>query len=463
VLNLADRPVVAVLGGGASGALAALALLITDADIHVVVVEPRARLGHGVAYSTTNPAHRINVPASAMSAEPGDPDQFVRWARMRGEHIDGFSFPSRGLYGSYLDDVVRSSAARSRTALTHVRGVARSVRPDGARWTVSLVEGVSVTADAVVLAVGYGEPAPPVPDGLLRDPRFVIDPWADSAFDGFAGGAVALIGTGLTAVDTALTLTARHPDARITAVSRHGLRPLDHRPGGAPADPPPTAALRPHTALGLLRSVRAEIALSVAQGGDWRDVFNRLRPDTQALWQELPLTERHRFAHRLARFWEVHRHRLAPQVSSAVGELEGRGALTFLAGRPLAIEPTPAALRVELGLLAGGRHAFDAQMVVNCTGVSANVSRHPLLQRLEADGLCAPGPLGLGVATASTGQVLDRAGRQTGMYTLGPLRRGDLWETTAVPEIRDQAYELAGELARRLGPPSLERRLQSLV
>jgi uncharacterized NAD(P)/FAD-binding protein YdhS len=73
------RPVVAILGGGASGSLAATALL-ERSDADVIVVEPRPRLGRGVAYSTPDPQHRLNVPAGSMSAYPDDPDHSAAMA-----------------------------------------------------------------------------------------------------------------------------------------------------------------------------------------------------------------------------------------------------------------------------------------------------------------------------------------------------------------------------------------------
>jgi uncharacterized NAD(P)/FAD-binding protein YdhS len=458
VLNLrVARPAVGIIGGGASGALAALALLRSGADVDVVVIEPRLLLGRGVAYSTADPRHRLNVPAAGMSGVAGDPEHFVRWAWSVGAPVDGFSFPSRELYGSYLGDSLAEAADAGPGGLAHLRDTACGVRRERSGWTVMLAGGGRLSVDALVLALGYAPAAPPfgLPAELVDDRRFVADPWAAGApLRPPAGGRVLLLGTGLTAVDAALTLSADDPRARITAISRHGLRPLDHRPGGVPSNPPVTAAVRPHTALGLLRSVRAEAALSAACGGDWRDVVNRLRPVTNDLWQSLPLTERHRFTHRLARFWEVHRHRLAPSVSDAARALEASRRLEFAAARVLSAQPGPDALRVELGLPGGRVRTLDAHLVVNCTGLTARVGGHPLLQQMAADGLCAPGPLGLGLAAAD-GQVLDRAGRPTGMYALGPLLRGELWETTAVPEIRDQAHELAEQLSHRLSPLAL--------
>jgi uncharacterized NAD(P)/FAD-binding protein YdhS len=56
-------------------------------------------------------------------------------------------------------------------------------------------------------------------------------------------------------------------------------------------------------------------------------------------------------------------------------------------------------------------------------------------------GLAAPGPLGLGLATDPDGRCSE------GVYALGALRRGELWETTAVPEIRVQADAIAATIA----------------
>ena len=70
----------------------------------------------------------------------------------------------------------------------------------------------------------------------------------------------------------------------------------------------------------------------------------------------------------------------------------------------------------------------------------------------SADGLCRPGPLGIGIATDPDGGVLTASGRAGGLHALGSLRRGDLWETTAIPEIRAQAFDLAALLGRRRPP-----------
>jgi uncharacterized NAD(P)/FAD-binding protein YdhS len=86
--------------------------------------------------------------------------------------------------------------------------------------------------------------------------------------------------------------------------------------------------------------------------------------------------------------------------------------------------------------------------VVTCTGPgSLAASRHPLLRSLISHGLVRPDPLGLGLDARADGALLAADGSLApGLYAIGPLLRGTLWETTAVPEIRAQAKALAAVL-----------------
>jgi uncharacterized NAD(P)/FAD-binding protein YdhS len=443
---------VVVVGGGASGTLVALATLRAIPNAAVTIVEPRSQLGRGLAYSTADPRHRLNVPAASMSALPDDPGHFLRWAGAHHRSVSPIWFAPRPTYGLYLAASLREAAARAPAAdLRHLRSSAGAIDPVRGGWRVRLQSGHELVADEVVLALGYGPPAAPagLPAEVLEHPGYVADPWRPDALGGAAGD-VLCMGTGLTAVDAALVLADADLGRRIVCISRTGLRPLAHRSGGA-APAPRGSALRPVTAIGLLRSVRAEVTLAGERGGDWRDVVNGLRPHVNDLWAALPVAERERFRHRLARFWEVHRHRMPPQIANRIGQLEDDGQLCFLAARVERAEQRGSQLRLTLVETTGGRRVVSVGAVVNCTGAAASIAAHPLLGRLARDGLCTPGSLGLGIATTAGGQLLTSHGVASGLYTLGPLRRGDLWETTAVPEIRQQAFAIARALADRAG------------
>jgi uncharacterized NAD(P)/FAD-binding protein YdhS len=99
--------------------------------------------------------------------------------------------------------------------------------------------------------------------------------------------------------------------------------------------------------------------------------------------------------------------------------------------------------------------------VVNCTGPQADIRGlgDPLLDDLlrprTAGSLAIVATAGMGLRTVD-GRLIDSDGRtETPLWTLGALRRGELFESTAVPEIRSQALAVAGallDLTRSGGP-----------
>ncbi|MEU7999961.1 FAD/NAD(P)-binding protein [Catellatospora sp. NPDC049111] len=483
-----------VVGGGCSGVLATRELL--RAGWHVVLVDPGARPGRGLAYSTAAPWHLLNSPVAAMSADPDRPDDFLRWCRRRDPRTAPTDFVPRSWYGDYLTEVLRTADETAQGRLTVQRGrVARIFEPSGSGGplTVLLADDVVIPADRVVLALGH-----PAPSALARldaaaarSGAYVADPWRPGALDDLPEGPILLIGTGLTAVDVALTLSnaGRHD---LTAVSRHGLLPQPHRrpaapgpdtvptratqlaadtagavlpaPAGAavavatpaaaavsaPVSPARAAAqvqaalpelLAAGSAAKLLRSLRR----LAAETGDWRAVFDALRPHWDALWQSLPEPGQHRFLRHLARYWEVHRHRMAPGVADGIGALRVSGALRIRAAELCGIEAADQGVRVALRERHGGAiTAPTFAAVVNCTGPGRIVESDPLVRALVAEGMARPGPYRLGLDTDPHGALLRRDGSpHPALWTLGPTRRGVLWETTAAPEIRAQARALA--------------------
>jgi len=194
----------------------------------------------------------------------------------------------------------------------------------------------------------------------------------------------------------------------------------------------------------------ATVSRAYAQGGDWRDAINAIRPHTQAIWQDLSDDDRRRFLRRYVRFWSIHRHRMAPAMAAWIESLRQSGQLAIVAGGLTGVRERGGALEVSVRLRGSGTvvaATFDA--AVNCTGPAdaAADARSPLLDRLLAAGTVRPHPLGLGLDTGPAGAVRDAAGMLSdSIFTIGWLRRGDLWESVAIPEIRTQA----GEIARRL-------------
>ncbi len=460
---------VAIVGAGFTGSLLAARLLRTKRPLDIVLVESSGRSGRGVAYGTPSPVHLLNVPAGRMSASEDDPDHFVRWARLRRPDVEGGSFLPRGMYGDYVVWVLGEAVRGANPGATFrfVSGTVVDVSPGESGGLVSVdSEGreSAIRADRVVLAIGNLPPKTPMIAGRpLSGPRVVGDPWAPGVLARIGEmDAILVLGTGLTMLDIALELGRQGHRGPILALSRHGLLPQPHRPPRAPYPPenpfewetPGALWGFPKTARGLLRAVRSEVRRAEERGIDWREVVTALRGVTPLLWQSLKDEEKGRFLRHVRAFWETHRHRAAPAAFQGVQAMIAEGRLTVQAGRLVAAEPSERGVDVAIRP-RGGREARRAAFdwVVNGTGPDSDMetSRNALVGNLRTRGLVSPDRLGLGLLTDSRGASrLRDGGASEWLFVAGPLRKAQLWENTAVPELRKEVAALAREIAHYL-------------
>jgi len=440
---------VAILGAGASGGLLAAALLrAARSPLRVLLLEQSGRFYRGPAYTTTEPQHLLNVPAGRMSALADDPGHFLRWLRTVEPDAKETDFVPRARYAQYLDSVLAEAEAAALPVVSltqrHARARRLTLVPGGV--LLQLEDGTRVRAARAVLALGNRPPAPlAVPDGgLYASERYVALPWESGMGleTSDPDESVLLLGSGLTAVDVALSLQARGHRGPVHLLSRHGLLPQVHRAGVAPHAFAPRAT----TARALLHEVRDEVARVEVAGGNWRSVVDALRPHTALLWQRLDVAEKRRLLRHLRAYWEPHRHRMAPQVGAAIAELRAQGQLHLHAGHVLgfALEHDDVVVRLRpRGQLEETQ--LRVQRVLNCTGPSSLLAQpaNSLVGELLSSGFARADPLGLGLETRN-GALVDARGRASSrLFALGGVRRPELWESTAIPEIRAQAQALA--------------------
>ena len=434
-----DSPV-AIVGGGFSGTMVAAQL--ARRGIGSVLIDGSGRLGRGVAFSTRQPAHLLNVRAEAMSAWPDDPQDFAK--RFEGEGGDPRGFAPRELFGRYLGDILAEALASGRVA-TRAATACGATR-DGEGWTVALDDGGSLTARAVVLATGNQAPdvLPPLRGAGAH---FIANPWGAEAQAAVAalaenGGDALIVGTGLTMVDLALSLDAAGHRGRIVALSRRGLIPRGH----ADFDPAPVSLdeVPQGSPRALLRWLRRR---SAATG--WRAAVDSLRPHSQALWQGFDEAEQRRFLRHGRPWWDVHRHRIAPDVAATIARMVADGRLEIVAGRIVSAKDDGDSLLVKYrkrGAAAAQAARFD--FTFNCTGPLHSIARtnDPLLRSLLDAGAVRPDPLGLGLDVDQHSRALGAGA----LWAVGPLTKARYWEIIAVPDIRDQAAAIADDIAQEL-------------
>ncbi len=452
-LNTLTRTI-AIIGGGVSGTLTAYHLLRRNMDARVLVIDPRPELGLGLAYSTPSLLHLLNVPAGKISALPDEPDHFLNWLR---EHHDAqaqsTTFAPRAVFGRYIRSLMYS------VRLSQEHAAVVDYRATNAGAILTLDNGHELSADLVVLATGNFDPAPlpGIGEEAIRKGAYCHNAWLPETYANLDPDApVALIGTGLTSVDVVLRLRELGHRGPITAISRHGVFPNRHA-GYTPLPKSVIPQGATPTCLAYLRVLRS----AIRGGADWRAAIDSLRETTNDLWLALPIHEQRRFRRHLQPRWDVVRHRMAPPIADVIDAELGAGTLIVRQGHVIAVDADGDGANVTIRT-PHGTEGFAAARVINCTGPSLNYRQvgSPLLNRLFEQGLIAAGPLGGGFLCAATGAMIDASGTPSDrLFHLGPGRLGTLLESIAIPEIRQQAVQLAELLCERVRKANRVERL----
>jgi len=443
---------VIIIGGGASGTLMAFHLLRHQtADLRVVLVEQRQHAGRGIAYSTANPEHLLNVRADNMSGLPDEPEHFWSWLGARPDHAmsaqrDRSSFAPRAVYADYLASLIAPFTARGgrHDRLRIVHGECASIEEHPSGVAATLADGSRHVGGFAVLATGHEAAANP--GGCY------VSPWIEPRSAGVNRDArVLIVGTGLTMVDYVLSLERAGHTGPIVAMSRRGLLPRPHRLQRAlpirAADVPFGAGCSQ-----LLHWLRNLVTEHAAQGGDWRSVIDGLRPFNQQIWQMLPQAARSSFLRHARAWWNVHRHRMAPEVDARINAAIASGRLTVLAASVRAIRQNAHGATIHYRRRGGTSiESLQVDNIVECRGVVTNPlqTSNPCIRSLLDRGRARADALCIGLDVAPNGALIDRAGTPSErLFAVGPIARAALWEITAIPEICSQCAELAERIKR---------------
>jgi uncharacterized NAD(P)/FAD-binding protein YdhS len=449
---------VTIVGGGFCGTLAAVNLVrLSSRPIQIQLVNNKHPLARGVAFGTSRKEHILNVAARNMSAVPDRPNHFLEWLRTRSDYRDlpepqlRETFVPRRIYGDYLRALLQNYLQPidehhpAKIAVFENEAVDIEFGEDSVAH-VKLDDGQTIESDRILLATGNQPPATiPAADGFSH-PAYSPDPWSDWLERVPAASKdIVVLGTGLSMIDTFLTLSDIGWGGRIVAISRNGMIPHAHfrgieYPNFLP-DNPEQLNLRQLESLlkdhcGQLQSIGENPGI----------VVDRLRPFTQRIWQQFSLEDKQEFFKKHAARWNVIRHRIAQPIHQRVTEAITEGRLQVIKGTVSGLSEQGDQVVVKVKSPVNGRTEVEGGLVINCTGPKAGFSGTTTLlyQNLLARGLIRPDQLDMGLDVGSDFAVIDSDGnRSDTLYAIGPLMKGTLWESTAVPELRGQAMRVA--------------------
>lgn len=437
---------VAIIGAGYSGISVLYELWRRHKQpMEVLLFERRDQLAQGAAYSTPDPHHLLNVPAAKMSALADEPNHLVDWIKAQNfsdftpnEDLD-HQFIPRMIYGRYLSALLEEVLAQKSDdfQVEVIRGVVQDLTRDDC-WQIGCDEQL-YQADEVVLAMGNFAPQCVCGDlANIPAPHYIHNPWQYNEIQHIESHKdVLIIGTGLTMVDIIVTLKAKNHQGKIWALSRRGNLPQAHEsfsPIEPFVDPKEGLTLRQ-----LMRKVRKKTQQVIADGGNWRAVIDSLRPATQQLWQALTVVEKKRFLRHARAYWDVARHRIAPEIAQVVQSAMDSGQLQTIAGRLRAAEIVDDRVQCEIAKRGTQeKMTLSIDHVINAVGPSGRLSSigDLFLDALaNADYICQDdvglGPIGAGVEH---------------LHLHGPLTKSELWEIIAVPDIRQQTVRLVDQI-----------------
>jgi uncharacterized NAD(P)/FAD-binding protein YdhS len=444
-----------IIGGGASGVLLACHILRRRVDdLGVTLIERRRDVGRGIAYHTANPDHLLNVRAANMSAFPDQPDHFWRWFCARQDPDgttrepcdDPFCFVPRKVYGSYIASLLAPFLCEFERpgCLRIIQGECVSVDQEQHGIAVTLADGLRHHGDFAVLATGH--------EATTACKDCYVDPWTPPSDAGVGQEShVLILGTGLTMVDYVVSLILGGHKGPITALSRHGLLPHAHRrvePFPIDRTDVPFGA----DVVGLVRWLRNVITVHARQGGDWRSVIDGIRPFTQQIWQELSIPARRRFLQHIRAWWDVHRHRMAPEVENRINAAISSGHLTVIAAKLCNMETDETGGLIRYRRRGGNViELLQVDKIVDCRGIGAAPFKaaNPVLRSLLDRGVARLDPLLIGLDVTSDCAVINAHGIASDrLFAVGPLTKAAFWEIIAIPDIRNQCVALADRLLR---------------
>ncbi|GIH72489.1 FAD/NAD(P)-binding protein [Sphaerimonospora thailandensis] len=482
---------IGVVGGGAAAVCLLDALSqATPVPAVVTVFDDSPTLWRGRAYQPDATAVRVNAPPDDMSIRAGDPHHFERWFAERGlagEAVDaetadpwsGVRFVPRATYGDYLEQSARTAlrVLLDRDCEVHVvrEAVVHGAAP-GSGMELEAGSGDRYEMDVVVLCVGGGGPADSY--GLSGMPGFIGDPYPVvgrlAVID--PDEPVAVIGSGLTAVDAVLALAAVGHRGPISMLSRRAVLPAVRQ---CPADyrlahftPETFRALKSMPIGEAFEIMRAELRhadvdipalIREVTGTEVEDPVERLRrhlaavdhpdlglrilqravPDTGPdVWPILP-------EHDKSYLMSEH-HRTIMSLCCPMPPANGHRLLALIESGQLDL---PRGLR-EIKFVDGFQAVLadgvrDYSTVVNA--VSAPTHRIPsgagaLIASLRRCGLVERHPRGgLDVERATSrlrvgGRTDDR------IYALGDLAAGALFFTFGIPSLVDRAVDIVAAI-----------------
>jgi uncharacterized NAD(P)/FAD-binding protein YdhS len=429
-----------IIGAGFSGGLI-LANLIQKLNkpTKIIIADDSKYSFKGTAYSTNKMEHLLNVRAKGMGAFKDDITHFHDWLTKRGYKYNEDDFVPRKIYGEYLEFIKQISfeeAGAKDIEIKFIESSAVKAETKNNKNIIHFENGSVASAKFLVLATGnqIGQNK-----GAAQARPWQFD---YSVLDGDGTNKpIVIIGTGLTAVDTILSIARSNFPGKIFCISRNALFPKSHTKPGEDKkfDMSPYANK-------LIGSSPSKIFRQLIEISEkeknylWQSIMDSLRPYTQSIWKGFSTSQQKLVLGKYLTVWNIHRHRMAPEIHDEIFSHINSGKLKLIAAECKGYENNIVTYKDR-----AGEHKIEALYIFDCRGPSYR-KLPDIFNSLISE--VTPSDNGYGVKCDEN--FFINKNKATPIFAIGNPLVGELFETTAVPELRVEADSIAKTITNML-------------
>ncbi len=481
---------IAIIGGGPAGVSMLIQLLAQlkhapfSREIEISVFEKSNKIGLGLPYSQKEDCYILNLPKAVMEPIAGQTGIFAEWLKNNSNCPLDTDFPPRFYFGQYLNFLAEN--LREKNDLSGIRikyytkcEVSDIQKKTESDYLIKTSQG-NYRSQYVILCTGHMPTS--TYRNLIGTPGYQHNPWDSKSYNDIKShDHVGIIGTRLTAIDTALKLFSNGHQGPVTMISRTGLLPTVLSPTVPPyylkyltlsnfvnltssgllplplnsllelfwkeiseAEKKPLSwenIIKSEKEISALQWLNREISQAEKGSKPWQQVLFAVYPILSNIWTYLSFADRKAFLEKyysvfmtyLAAFPLNNAYKLRPYLQS--GQLQVLGALKDVKGYDWRFE-----LIREDGSIIIPQHLFNA------TGPGYNPLLIPLYASMSRNHLIQKHHLGGIEVDPQTLQVKD----SSTLFAVGELTRGACLATTDMGRVNFHAQRIGLQVSQAI-------------
>ena len=222
---------ITIVGGGATGVVF-FNQLVNECKQNnsifskITIIDRHLNEG-GLAYSTKQSSHLLNMSISTMSAVASEDKHLHEWLINKGYYKDKNSYIARRCYLAYLNDLYDETLENAKNLNIEINiicGCATNIELINNIFSIEINNDDKIMSDYLILSIGTNFSDPYNLDGMKG---YIRNPYVLENYD-FLGDQdeISILGTNLSAVDLLFTLDDIDFNGEIKLISRNGLLPF---------------------------------------------------------------------------------------------------------------------------------------------------------------------------------------------------------------------------------------------